>query len=271
MVLNELLALKIPTRSLPSRNSSHDQPLADRHPPRLPKFGDLGRPAARRSSSASGRGLAYVATMKLLSIGPIVGANFYSFDGAGGRTQAGRWWGTEARGDGRSTPRGASTAPSRWSSSGVSVPGMIEHAVRMAPKGSRILVVGTCMQEDHIRPILSIGEELSLQFVLGSPRRIGPRRSSDLATSAGRPLLVIRDQHRHRSTAYPASVRRLRQPKGARRVPRPTMTRTRSPHPPRGEVRDHRSVRNQVAALGRPSRTVGDVQPDGVDFLQWAE
>ena len=49
----------------------------------------------------------------------------------------------------------------------VGVPGMIEQAMRMAPKDSRILIVGACMQEDHMHPMLGIGKELSLQFVLG--------------------------------------------------------------------------------------------------------
>ena len=49
----------------------------------------------------------------------------------------------------------------------VGVPGMIEHTMRMAPKDSRILIVGACMQEDRIHPMLGIGKELSLQFVLG--------------------------------------------------------------------------------------------------------
>ena len=48
------------------------------------------------------------------------------------------------------------------------MPGMIEHTMRMAPEDSRILIVGACMQEeDHIHPMLGIGKELSLQFVLG--------------------------------------------------------------------------------------------------------
>ena len=49
----------------------------------------------------------------------------------------------------------------------VGVPGMIEHMLRMAPKNSRILVVGACMQEDHFHPMHGTGKELSLQFVLG--------------------------------------------------------------------------------------------------------
>jgi threonine dehydrogenase-like Zn-dependent dehydrogenase len=48
----------------------------------------------------------------------------------------------------------------------VGVPGMIEQAMRMAPKDARILVVGVCMQEDRIHPMLGIGRELNIQFVL---------------------------------------------------------------------------------------------------------
>jgi threonine dehydrogenase-like Zn-dependent dehydrogenase len=44
---------------------------------------------------------------------------------------------------------------------------MIEQAMRMAPKNARLLVVGVCMQEDRIHPMLGIGRELSLQFALG--------------------------------------------------------------------------------------------------------
>jgi threonine dehydrogenase-like Zn-dependent dehydrogenase len=49
----------------------------------------------------------------------------------------------------------------------VGVPGMIDQAMRMAPKDARILIVGACMQQDHVHPMLGISKELSLQFVLG--------------------------------------------------------------------------------------------------------
>jgi hypothetical protein len=38
--------------------------------------------------------------------------------------------------------------------------------MRMAPKDARILVVGVCMQEDRIHPMLGIGRELNIQFAL---------------------------------------------------------------------------------------------------------
>jgi threonine dehydrogenase-like Zn-dependent dehydrogenase len=49
----------------------------------------------------------------------------------------------------------------------VGVPGMIDAAIASAPRNARILVVGVCMQPDTIRPMLAIGREISLQFVLG--------------------------------------------------------------------------------------------------------
>jgi threonine dehydrogenase-like Zn-dependent dehydrogenase len=48
----------------------------------------------------------------------------------------------------------------------VGVPGMLDACMRMAPKGTRITVVGVCMELDAVRPMIGIGKELSLQFVL---------------------------------------------------------------------------------------------------------
>jgi threonine dehydrogenase-like Zn-dependent dehydrogenase len=36
-----------------------------------------------------------------------------------------------------------------------------------APRGTRIVVVGVCMEPDTIHPLIGIGKELNLQFVLG--------------------------------------------------------------------------------------------------------
>jgi 2-desacetyl-2-hydroxyethyl bacteriochlorophyllide A dehydrogenase len=48
----------------------------------------------------------------------------------------------------------------------VGVPGMLDQAMRMAPRGARILVVGVCMEPDTIRPMHGVVRELSIQFVL---------------------------------------------------------------------------------------------------------
>jgi threonine dehydrogenase-like Zn-dependent dehydrogenase len=49
----------------------------------------------------------------------------------------------------------------------IGVPGIIDHAMQAAPTGSRIVVVGVCMQRDTITPFFGIGKELSIQFALG--------------------------------------------------------------------------------------------------------
>ena len=69
----------------------------------------------------------------------------------------------------RPSPPGAtSTACARSSIfEAVGVPGMIDAAMRMAPKGARILVVGVCMQQDRVHPMVGIGRELNIQFALG--------------------------------------------------------------------------------------------------------
>ena len=49
----------------------------------------------------------------------------------------------------------------------VGVPGMIDDAMQAAPRGARVLVVGVCMEQDSIRPMLGIAKELDVSFALG--------------------------------------------------------------------------------------------------------
>jgi threonine dehydrogenase-like Zn-dependent dehydrogenase len=49
----------------------------------------------------------------------------------------------------------------------VGVPGVIDQIMGAAPRGTRIVVVGVCMEADTIHPMLGISKELNLQFVLG--------------------------------------------------------------------------------------------------------
>jgi threonine dehydrogenase-like Zn-dependent dehydrogenase len=49
----------------------------------------------------------------------------------------------------------------------VGVPGVLDQVMAAAPRGSRIVVVGVCMEADMIYPMLGITKELNLQFVLG--------------------------------------------------------------------------------------------------------
>jgi threonine dehydrogenase-like Zn-dependent dehydrogenase len=49
----------------------------------------------------------------------------------------------------------------------VGVPGVLDQLMGAAPRGTRIIVVGVCMEPDTIHPMLGISKELALQFVLG--------------------------------------------------------------------------------------------------------
>jgi threonine dehydrogenase-like Zn-dependent dehydrogenase len=49
----------------------------------------------------------------------------------------------------------------------VGVPGMLDQAMRDAPRGGRVLVVGVCMETDTVRPMIGIGKELVVSFALG--------------------------------------------------------------------------------------------------------
>jgi threonine dehydrogenase-like Zn-dependent dehydrogenase len=49
----------------------------------------------------------------------------------------------------------------------VGVPGVLDQVMAAAPRATRIVVVGVCMEPDTIHPLIGIGKELNLQFVLG--------------------------------------------------------------------------------------------------------
>ncbi len=49
----------------------------------------------------------------------------------------------------------------------IGVPGILDQAMKDAPAQSRIVVVGVCMQVDHVHPFVGITKELRLQFVFG--------------------------------------------------------------------------------------------------------
>jgi threonine dehydrogenase-like Zn-dependent dehydrogenase len=49
----------------------------------------------------------------------------------------------------------------------VGVPGTLDEAMRSAPRLGRIVVVGVCMENDTIAPIVGIGKELTVMFSLG--------------------------------------------------------------------------------------------------------
>jgi threonine dehydrogenase-like Zn-dependent dehydrogenase len=163
MVLNELIALKVPG-GLPANLAALTEPLA------------VGVHAVAKSRIVTGDsaivlgcgpvGLACIAELKMRGIGPVVAADF-----SPKRRSLAEAMGADVVVDPRET-----TAIDAWRAvdgvrplvifEAVGVPGMIEQAIRMSPKDARILVVGVCMQADTIHPLLAIGREVNLQFVL---------------------------------------------------------------------------------------------------------
>ena len=164
MVFNELTGIKVPS-GLPAEMAAMTEPLA------------VGVHAVAKSRISGGDsaivlgagpvGLACVAELRMRGIGPIVVADF-----SAKRRELAALLGADVVVDPRETPaieawRKIDGARPLVIFEAVGVPGMIEQAMRMAPKDARILVVGACMQEDRIHPMLGIGRELSIQFVLG--------------------------------------------------------------------------------------------------------
>jgi threonine dehydrogenase-like Zn-dependent dehydrogenase len=164
MVLNELMGMKIPS-SLGVELAALTEPLA------------VGVHAVAKSRIQAGEsaiviglgpvGLAVIAELKMRCIGPIVAADF-----SPRRRGLAERLGADVVVDPDEEPvisawrRTAGTRPVVIFEA-VGVPGMIDQAMRIAPKNARILIVGVCMQPDVIHPMLGIGRELNLQFALG--------------------------------------------------------------------------------------------------------
>ena len=49
----------------------------------------------------------------------------------------------------------------------VGVPGVIDQAMRDAPRQAEIMVVGVCMEPDQVQPFIGISKELTVRFALG--------------------------------------------------------------------------------------------------------
>jgi hypothetical protein len=63
----------------------------------------------------------------------------------------------------------------------VGVPGMLDAALRDCPAGGRIVVVGVCMEPDHVLPAVGIMKELQVQFVLAYSPEEFSRSLRDIA------------------------------------------------------------------------------------------
>jgi threonine dehydrogenase-like Zn-dependent dehydrogenase len=163
MVINELVGIKVPN-GLSADLAALTEPLA------------VGVHAVAKSRITSGEsaivlglgpvGLACIAELKMRGIGPVIAADF-----SPKRRALAEQLGADVVVDPAQT-----SAIEAWRKidglrplvifEAVGVPGMINEAMRVAPRHARILVVGACMQQDHMYPMLGIGRELNIQFVL---------------------------------------------------------------------------------------------------------
>jgi threonine dehydrogenase-like Zn-dependent dehydrogenase len=164
MVLNQDLAIKVDA-GVSSRLAALTEPMA------------VGVHAVNRSGVTVGDaavvlglgpvGLACVAELKRRGIGPVIGADF-----SPKRRSLAEHFGCDevvdpAQGSAIAAWRRIDGSKPLVIFEAVGMPGMIDQAMRMAPRDSRILVVGVCMPQDHLLPMVGIGRELSIQFVLG--------------------------------------------------------------------------------------------------------
>jgi threonine dehydrogenase-like Zn-dependent dehydrogenase len=164
MVLDDDLAIPV-SPDVPSHIAALTEPMA------------VGMHAVNKSAVEIGDaaivlglgpvGLACVAELKRRGIGPVVGADF-----SPKRRSIAEHLGCDEVVDPHHESaidawRRVDGAKPLVVFEAVGVPGMIDEAMRMSPRDTRILVVGVCMPQDHIFPMVGITRELSVQFVLG--------------------------------------------------------------------------------------------------------
>ena len=164
MVLSAGLLLEVPN-GLDVRRAALTEPMA------------VGVHAVNRSSIAAGTaalvigagpvGLAVIAALALKGIEPIVAADF-----SARRRQLASTMGAHEVVDPREEP-----AIEAWRRvdgrhplvifEAVGVPGVIDQAMRDAPRQAEIMVVGVCMEPDRVQPFIGISKELTVRFALG--------------------------------------------------------------------------------------------------------
>lgn len=164
IVLSDMVALKVPNGLAPHL-AALTEPMA------------VGLHAANRSSIGAGQaaivfgcgpvGLATIAALRVRNVEPIIAADFSPTRRALATTM-----GAHAVTDPREEPAvdvwrrlGGPTPTALFEA--VGVPGLLEEALRSAPRQSEIVVVGVCMEPDTVRPMRGVVKELDLRFAFG--------------------------------------------------------------------------------------------------------
>jgi threonine dehydrogenase-like Zn-dependent dehydrogenase len=164
MLLSSMLATKVPDGTDP-RLAALTEPMA------------VGAHAVNKSGIKAGEaavvlgagpvGLACISALSRLGVEPIIAADY-----SAKRRELALVLGAHEAVDPRTEPaidawRRADGAKPLVIFEAVGVPGMLDQAMRDAPRGGRVLVVGVCMETDAVRPMIGIGKELEIRFALG--------------------------------------------------------------------------------------------------------
>ena len=163
MVLNDAVAQRVPNGLDPALAALTEPLAVGVHA--VAKSG-IGSDDAAIVLGCGPVGLAVIAALRLRGVGPIVAADY-----SPKRRSLAEHLGAAEVVDPRAEP-----AIAAWRRvdghrplvifEAVGVAGMLDAAMRMAPKATRILVVGACMEPDTIQPMAGISRELSIQFAL---------------------------------------------------------------------------------------------------------
>ena len=164
MVLSELLALEVPN-GLATAHAALTEPMAvGVHAVAKARFEPGDAPLVIGCGPV---GLAVIAALRLRGAEPIVAADF----SPARRALAGRMGAHVVVDPARQRPvdawQAAAGARPAVLFECVGLPGLLHQLMRDAPREARVVVVGVCMEDDRIWPILGINKELSVQFVLG--------------------------------------------------------------------------------------------------------
>jgi threonine dehydrogenase-like Zn-dependent dehydrogenase len=181
MVLSEAMLLPVPN-GLSTEHAALTEPMAvGLHAVRMARLTPTDVPLVIGCGPV---GLAVIAALKLAGAAPVIAADF-----SPARRKLAEQVGADVVIDpARHSPYDSWSAAARASTQGqltdvnpisgerllppgvffecVGVPGVIDQMMVGATRGCRFVVVGVCMEQDVIRPLLAIGKELNLQFVL---------------------------------------------------------------------------------------------------------
>jgi len=161
MRLTEALLLEVP-RALPADQAALTEPMAvGVHAVQKARLEPTEAPLVVGCGPV---GLAVIAALRLAKAEPIVAADFSARRRALA-TALGADVGVDPAATSIWDARPAGRPPVVFEC--VGVPGVLDEIMAAAPRGTRMVVVGVCMEPDTIHPLIGIVKELSLQFVLG--------------------------------------------------------------------------------------------------------